>query len=72
MYSCQKDDKTAPVITLSGSSGYSLIIGDPFSDPGATAMDTKDGDLTSFIEVSGGVNTLQSGVYTITYTVADF
>ncbi len=70
--SCQRDDKTPPVLTLNGALSSTILIGDPYSDPGATAMDARDGDLTSRIEVEGSVNNLQSGTYVITYTVDDF
>ena len=70
--SCQRDDKTPPVLTLNGAITATILIGDPYTDPGATAMDARDGDLSSRIEVEGSVNNLQSGTYVITYTVADF
>ena len=43
----------------------------PWTDPGATATDDIDGDLTSSIAVSGDVNSSVSGTYSITYSVAD-
>ena len=64
-------DKTKPVIKLKGSSTITINVGDKFEDPGATAMDDKDGDLTDKIKVSGTVNTNRVGTYTITYTVKD-
>ena len=69
---CQRDDKTPPVITMNGAVSTTIQIGNSYTDPGATAVDAKDGDLTSRIEITGGVNNLQSGTYTITYTVSDF
>ena len=44
-------DTTAPVITLAGSSTINLTVGDTFTDPGATATDDVDGDLTSSITI---------------------
>ena len=64
-------DKTKPVIKLKGSSTITINVGDKFEDPGATATDDKDGDLTDKIKVSGTVNTNRVGPYTITYTVKD-
>jgi len=61
----------APVISLLGSSSMTLSLGEFFLDPGATASDTEDGDLTSFILVSGSVNTFLAGTYTINYSVHD-
>ena len=64
-------DKTKPEIKLKGSSTITINVGDKFEDPGATATDDKDGDLTNKIKVSGTVNTNKVGTYTITYTVKD-
>lgn len=64
-------DKTKPEIKLKGSSTITINVGDKFEDPGATAKDDKDGDLTDKIKVSGTVNTNKVGTYTLTYTVKD-
>ena len=68
---CNKDDTTAPVITLKGSASMTIYTGDAFADPGATAEDDEDGDLTSKVTVSGSVNTNQAGEYTLKYSVSD-
>ena len=68
---CPSDDTTPPVITLNGSSTIQLNVGDSWTDPGATATDDVDGDLTSSIAVSGSVDASTVGTYTLTYTVAD-
>ena len=64
-------DTTPPTITLTGSSTINLTVGDTFTDPGATATDNVDGDLTSSITTSGSVNTSTAGTYTIAYSVSD-
>ena len=64
-------DSKAPEIKLNGSASMTLEVGDTFTDPGATAKDDKDGDLTSKIKPSGKVDTSKAGKYTITYTVTD-
>ncbi|MDB9989119.1 BspA family leucine-rich repeat surface protein, partial [Flavobacteriaceae bacterium] len=64
-------DTTAPVITLTGSSTINLPLGDTFTDPGATATDNVDGDLTSSITTSGTVDTSTAGTYIIAYSVSD-
>ncbi|PLW94735.1 MAG: hypothetical protein C0592_01965 [Marinilabiliales bacterium] len=69
--SCTEDDITNPTITLTGSETMTIDLGDDFTDPGATANDDKDGDLTSQISVTGTVTTDEVGVYTLTYTVSD-
>ncbi len=44
---------SAPMIALNGSSTMALVLGTTFTDPGATASDTIDGDITSQIVTSG-------------------
>ena len=48
-----------------------LTVGDSFTDPGATATDNVDGNLTSSIVVTGSVNTATAGIYTLNYNVSD-
>ena len=49
-----------------------LTIGNSFTDPGATASDNVDGNITSSIQVSGDtVNTAAIGTYVIRYNVMD-
>ena len=66
-------DRKAPVIVLKGDVLLSLLIGDLFTDPGATATDETDGDLSSAINVTGvdEVSTDAAGVYLVRYNVAD-
>jgi hypothetical protein len=45
------------VITLNGSASMSIVQGSTFTDPGATATDDRDGNITSKIVVTGSVNT---------------
>ncbi|USF88974.1 immunoglobulin-like domain-containing protein [Candidatus Endoriftia persephonae] len=62
----------APVITLSGEASVTLEAGPtPYSDPGATANDNIDGDLTASIQTSGSVDATTPGTYTLTYDVTD-
>ena len=67
----EEQDTDKPEIKLNGSSTITLNLNDSFSDPGATANDKKDGDLTSKIITSGKVNTTKAGTYKITYSVED-
>ena len=50
-------DTTGPVVTLNGAAALELTVGAPSTDPGATATDDVDGDLTSNLNVSGTVDT---------------
>ncbi len=65
-------DSVVPVITLNGASTLQLAIGATFTDPGATATDAIDGNITSRIVVGGAaVDTSKAGSYVITYNVTD-
>ena len=48
------------------------MVGDKFNPlAGVSAYDKEDGDLTESITVSGTVDTLKPGKYTLNYTVSD-
>lgn len=64
-------DTTKPVITLTGSATVSFDKGTAYTDAGATAADSVDGDLTSAIAVVNMVDVNTPGTYTITYNVTD-
>ena len=64
-------DSTPPTLALRGEPTVNITIDSPFNDPGVTATDTVDGDLTSRVVAAGAVNTALLGSYTITYTVTD-
>ena len=64
-------DMTPPVITLTGNATVTIPMGPTYTDPGYTATDNIDGDITSMVTVSGTVNPLIPGIYTISYTVTD-
>ena len=64
-------DTTKPVITLQGDTHTTHEAKTTFTDPGATAVDSFDGDLTESIQVSGTVNVDQLGTYELRYSVSD-
>ena len=64
-------DTTAPVITLIGLSSIDITKGSSYVDAGATALDDRDGDISSNIVMTGSVDTSNVGTYTITYSVED-
>lgn len=61
----------APSLALNGGSSIHVRLGGTFDDPGATATDAEDGDLTDAITISGSVDTGTAGTYTIRYSVTD-
>ncbi len=62
-------DITPPVIALLGQAVLTIIQGIEFIDPGATATDNRDGDLT--VVVTGSVNSAVVGVYELYYSATD-
>jgi hypothetical protein len=65
-------DNARPVITLIGATPLDVVVGTAFTDPGATAADPEDGNITSSIVVTGGpVSTAAVGNYTLSYDVSD-
>jgi hypothetical protein len=69
--SCFKEDNITPVITLKGDNTFTVIIGNEYIDPGFTAKDNKDGDITYLVKVTDYPNTDLSGVYYTKYNVSD-
>ncbi len=68
----EKPVRQEPVLTLAGGSLYyrSCQPG-PFEDPGFSASDEQDGDLTDAVVVEGEVFGHKPGRYTLRYEVSD-
>ena len=65
------EDTIPPEITLRGESSMTVECGDEFEDPGATAYDDCDGDVTDCGGTGEGVDTTCTGAYTIVYNATD-
>ncbi len=67
-----RTDITPPVITLNGDNPLALTVGDTYVEPGATASDNIDGDISSNIVIDASdVDTSVAGTYGVTYNVSD-
>jgi hypothetical protein len=64
-------DRIAPNLQLLGETIITIPAGAPWSDPGATAIDDIDGDISDQVTTSGTVNTTAVGTQTITYSISD-
>lgn len=64
-------DQTPPVLELRGDTTITISAGSKFTDPGYSATDNADGDITAKVTVSKDHNVYVPGTYTITYTVTD-
>ncbi|MFP4192028.1 MAG: cohesin domain-containing protein [Candidatus Hydrogenedentota bacterium] len=64
-------DTTPPELTLQGEAEIAQFVGEEYADPGATAHDELDGNITDRIEVTDLVNTSAPGLYEVRYTISD-
>lgn len=64
-------DGKAPDLRLKGDAQLKLFIGDQYEEPGYTAYDNCDGDITDMVKSDSRVNFNQAGTYEIVYTVQD-
>ena len=64
-------DPEIPTLHLDGDETITLIGGNWYKEPGYTAADRKDGDITKSVKVEGEVTYWHVGEYTLTYRVTD-
>lgn len=64
-------DVIPPVITLTGETEISVDIGSAFVEPGFSAVDECDGNISQNVVTEGVVDCFANGVYTIIYRVTD-
>ncbi len=64
-------DTTPPEIVLEGEVSLTLECGTEYVEPGFTATDVCDGDLTAQVAVTGSVDHMSVGTYTLHYNVSD-
>lgn len=65
------NDPIPPELTLEGDSEITLSAGSRYEEPGYTAVDNCDGDMTDKVSVTGSVDIYRSGTYTLEYSVTD-
>jgi hypothetical protein len=69
---CKDKDTTPPVITILGDNPLFYPLGVPYVDPGATAEDDQDGDITAKIKTTIDVDVnVQAYNYHVYYDVED-
>lgn len=64
-------DTVKPIISLNGNSKITIEVGSTYKDEGVTALDNKDGNITSKVTTVNPVDTTKLGEYTIKYNVSD-
>lgn len=73
MTGCKKDDTTPPTVSLIGNNPMTISLNSSLpTDPGATAEDDQDGDVTSSITSNWStIDVNLAGAYTVTYIATD-
>lgn len=64
-------DSNPPTITLHGDNKPFIRLGNTYDDPGVSAIDDVDGDITSKVVTSSNIDYSKAGTYTITYSISD-
>ena len=64
-------DSKKPLVTLKGNALLKLLQGESYNEPGFTAIDNYDGDITNLVKISGLVDIEKLGTYTLNYDVCD-
>ena len=64
-------DPTPPELKLLGNETVYVNYGIAYTEPGYTASDNLEGDITDKVTVSGSVDRYSPGNYTLTYSVSD-
>lgn len=67
----QAKDNIKPDILIVGEKQITIYVGDKYNEPGFTATDNIDGDITANVEVIGNVDVNSIGTYTLTYLIKD-
>ena len=64
-------DTIVPTLTILGANPAAVTVGTTYTDAGATATDSYDGDITASIAVTNRVDASRLGSYRVVYDVSD-
>lgn len=65
------DDPNPPVITLKGEETVTIYINNEYVEPGFSAKDDCDGDITKNVKIENNINNTVEGTYFVKYSVKD-
>jgi len=65
------NDITAPELSLKGNATVYVTVGRDFVEPGYTAIDDAEGDISTKVQVTTDFNKNTPGTYTVTYKITD-
>jgi len=68
---CSTASEESPTITLKGDKDIHLKVGQVIYEPGYTASDPQDGDITDKVKVTSNINFYKEGQYYVNYSVKD-
>jgi hypothetical protein len=60
-----------PTLTLTGDINVSVALEGAYTEPGYSAWDVEDGDISAQVTVEGTIDTSTAGPYQLTYSVVD-
>lgn len=63
-------DKIVPTISLVGED-ITIVVGNEYKEPGYSALDNYDGDITSNVEVTNNIDKNKVGEYEVNYKISD-
>jgi PKD repeat protein len=66
-----ENDNAIPTLTLNGEDTVYVEVNTTYNDPGAVAMDPKEGDISNRIVLTSDLDLTLNGVYYLTYNVSD-
>lgn len=64
-------DPNSPILTLEGGLVSYIFAGENYVEPGCTATDFRDGDLSDNVIVYGDVDSSRPGIYTLKYSITN-
>ena len=64
-------DKVPPIVDLIGEATLQILVGSGYDEPGYSATDDQDGNISSQVNVRGEVDINQAGTYQLYYSVSD-
>jgi hypothetical protein len=64
-------DTIPPVITFVGNDTINYEVGENYIEPGFSASDNFDGNITSKVQINSNINNQVSGIYQVIYNVSD-
>jgi len=68
---CSGASDENPTITLKGDRDITLKVGQVIREPGYSAYDPQDGDITDKVQITSNLNFFKAGQYYVNYSVKD-